>query len=197
MKTDGRDAAALCQRLSRFVDGNTKELAVIRVPSEEEEQKRHIPRQREALVRARTKLPAQGRSLLTNPSQEAPARGWRAAGWRALEKAVPAWLIERLAVLRPLLAVLDEQIGLLTCELEKAAPGGLPGGLGKLTSVVLGREICDWHRFANRRQVARLPAPAGAALRAKAPPFGYLAPLDSPACAPANTAAAANAPPAA
>ena len=25
-----------------------------------------------------------------------------------------------------------------------------------------------------------LPAPAGAALRAKAPPFGYLAPLDSP-----------------
>ena len=45
-------------------------------------------------------------------------------------------------------------IGLLTCELEKAAPSGLPGGLGKLTSVVLGREICDWHRFANRRQVA-------------------------------------------
>ena len=26
----------------------------------------------------------------------------------------------------------------------------------------------------------RLPAPSGAALRAKAPPFGYLAPLDSP-----------------
>ena len=154
VKTDGRDAAALCQRLSRFVDGNTRELAVIRIPSEEEEQKRHIPRQREALVRARTKLQAQGRSLLTNHSREAPARWWRAAGWRALEKTTPAWLVERLAVLRPMLAVLDEQIGLLTAELEKAAPGGLPGGLGKLTSVVLGREICDWHRFNNRRQVA-------------------------------------------
>ena len=28
------------------------------------------------------------------------------------------------------------------------------GGLGKLTSVVLSREICDWHRFHNRRQIS-------------------------------------------
>ena len=33
VKTDGRDAPALCQRLSRFVDGNLRELPVIRVPS--------------------------------------------------------------------------------------------------------------------------------------------------------------------
>ena len=43
---------------SRYVAGNTKELAVIRIPTEEEEQLRHIHRQREALVRARTKLQA-------------------------------------------------------------------------------------------------------------------------------------------
>ena len=67
---------------------------------------------------------------------------------------MPAWLRERLAVLRPMLAVLDTQIGALGLELEKAAPAGLPVGLGKLTSVVLGREICDWHRFDNRRQIA-------------------------------------------
>ncbi len=42
VKTDARDAATLCQRLSRYVDGNTRELAVIRVPSEEEEQRRHV-----------------------------------------------------------------------------------------------------------------------------------------------------------
>src|SRR5437867_1449045 len=51
VKTDARDAATLCQRLSRYLDGNLKELAVIRVPTEEEERLRHIHRQREALVR--------------------------------------------------------------------------------------------------------------------------------------------------
>ena len=154
VKTDGRDAGALCQRLSRYVDGNLKELAIVRVPTEAEEQARHVHRQREALVRARTKLQAQGRSMLVNHSQPAPARWWRAAGWKALQDATPAWLLARLEVQRPVLAVLDAQIGALTVELEAAAPAGLPIGLGKLTSVVIGREICDWHRFNNRRQVS-------------------------------------------
>jgi len=61
VKTDPRDAAMLCQLLSRYLDGNTHELALIRVPSEEEERARHWPRQREQLVRARKKLQAQGR----------------------------------------------------------------------------------------------------------------------------------------
>ena len=53
VKTDPRDATTLCQRLSRYLEGNTRELAVIRVPSEEEEQARHVSRQREQLVRHR------------------------------------------------------------------------------------------------------------------------------------------------
>lgn len=154
VKTDGRDATALCQRLSRYVDGNHKELAVIRVPSEEEEKARAVHRQREALVRARTKLQAQGRALLVNHGQLAPARWWRSAGWSELEKIVPGWLCERLAVQRPVLAVLDAQIAGLSAELEAAAPAGLPVGMGKLTCVMLGREICDWRRFKNRRQVS-------------------------------------------
>ena len=154
VKTDGRDAAALCQRLSRYVDGNLRELAVIRVPSEEEEKLRTVHRQRETLVRARTKLQAQGRALLINHSQPAPAKWWRAAGWKALEKILPAWLLERLAVQRPVLAVLDTQIAGLSAGLEAAAPADLPVGQGKLTSVVLSREICDWRRFQNRRQVS-------------------------------------------
>ncbi len=154
VKTDARDAAALCQRLSRYVDGNTKELAVIRVPSVAEEQLRTIHRQREALVRARTKLQAQGRALLVNHSQPAPARWWRQRGWDALASWLPAWLGTRLAVLRPVLAVLDAQIAQLTGELEAAAPADRPLGQGKLTSVVITREVCDWARFKNRRQVS-------------------------------------------
>ena len=154
VKTDGRDATALCLRLSRYVDGNTKELAVVRVPSEAEEALRAIHRQRESLVRARTKMQAQGRALLLNHSQPAPARWWRAAGWKALQRLIPEWLLARLEVLRPVLAALDAQIARLTAELEAAAPPALPTGLGKLTSVVVTREVCDWTRFANRRQVS-------------------------------------------
>ena len=153
VKTDALDAAALCQRLSRYVDGNTRDLATIRIPTEEEEQLRHIHRQRIALVRARTKLQAQGRSLMVNHGQPALARWWRRAGWKALSRVLPAWLLERLEIYRPLLELLDQQIATLTTQIEAAAPKQLPSGLGKLTSVVVSREVCDWHRFKNRRQV--------------------------------------------
>ncbi|MEO6755377.1 MAG: phage portal protein [Chthoniobacteraceae bacterium] len=38
--------------------------------------------------------------------------------------------------------------------IESAAPACIPHGLGKLTSVMLTREVCDWRRFNNRRQVS-------------------------------------------
>src|SRR5262249_4085511 len=34
VKTDPRDATTLCQRLSRYMEGNARELAMIRVPTE-------------------------------------------------------------------------------------------------------------------------------------------------------------------
>jgi transposase len=37
---------------------------------------------------------------------------------------------------------------------EKAAPAALPMGMGALSSVVISREICNWQRFKNRRQVS-------------------------------------------
>src|SRR5436190_23299657 len=46
VKTDGLDAKALCLKLDRFVQGNPDALAIVRVPSEEEEQLRAIHRQR-------------------------------------------------------------------------------------------------------------------------------------------------------
>ncbi len=63
VKTDGLDAKALCLRLDRFVQGNRAALALVRVPSEQEEQLRAIHRQREQLVKVRKRLEAQGRSL--------------------------------------------------------------------------------------------------------------------------------------
>ena len=72
VKTDPRDAATLCQRLSRYVEGNTRELAVIRVPSEAEEQARHVSRQREQLVRSSPEVGGPG-AQLADQSQSAGA----------------------------------------------------------------------------------------------------------------------------
>jgi len=66
VKTDGLDAKALCLKLDRFVQGNRDALAIVRVPSEQEERSRAIHRQREQLVGARKRLEAQGRSLMVN-----------------------------------------------------------------------------------------------------------------------------------
>src|SRR6266436_6793467 len=53
VKTDSLDAKALCLKLDRFVQGNQDALALVRVPTEQEEQLRAIHRQREQLVKAR------------------------------------------------------------------------------------------------------------------------------------------------
>src|SRR6516165_662863 len=154
VKTDPRDATTLCQRLSRYLEGNTRELAVIRVPSEEEEQARHVTRQREQLVHHRQKLEAQGRSLLISHSLPAPAHWWKKQTWTRLGKHLPGWITTCLEVARPALLSLQGQIESLTSHLEAAAPPNIPAGLGKLTSVMLTREICDWHRFNNRRAIS-------------------------------------------
>ena len=154
VKTDPRDATTLCQRLSRYVEGNTRELAVIRVPSEAEEQARYVSRQREQLVRHRQKLEAQGRSLLINHSLPAPAHWWKNQTWSRLSKLLPAWICLRLEVHRPVLLTLEQQISVLSAELEAAAPADVPAGVGKLTTVVMTREICSWERFRNRRAIS-------------------------------------------
>jgi transposase len=154
VKTDPRDAATLCQRLSRYVDGNTRELAVIRVPSEEEERARHTSRQREQLVHHRQKMEAQGRGLLVNHNLPAPAHWWKPQTWERLLKLWPQWIGPHLETYRPILLELDRQIAALTSQLVAAAPAQIPRGLGQLTTVVLSREICDWERFKNRRAIS-------------------------------------------
>lgn len=62
VKTDSRDAAALCSCLDRYLAGNRGALAVVRVPSGAEEAARAIGRQRQALARERVRLTLQGKS---------------------------------------------------------------------------------------------------------------------------------------
>ena len=152
VKTDGLDAKALCLKLDRFVEGNRSALALVRVPSEEEEQKRAIHRQREQLVKTRKQLEAQGRNLMVNHGIEPVKSWWKQGTFVALQ--VPTWMKELLGNSQPLLLALQEKISALTVQLQAAAVCKQPRGLGQMTSVIIDREIGDWNRFNNRRQIA-------------------------------------------
>ena len=152
VKTDGLDARALCLRLDRFVQGNGEALAIVRVPSEEEERSRAIHRQREQLVKVRKVLEAQGRSLMVNHGVEPVQQWWKARAWSKLP--VPGWMKELLGNTQPILMGLEQKIAALTLQLQSAALSEQSRGLGKMTSVVIDREIGNWHRFNNRRQIA-------------------------------------------
>lgn len=154
VKTDKKDARALVLRLDRYLQGNRDALAIIRVPTELEEQARSVHRQREQLLRSRKSMEAQGRSLLVSQGYLVKSRWWKERAWQELVKELPNWLVERLSVWRPVLSLVHEKILALTKQLEADSPKLLPKGVGVLTAVVLQREISDWHRFSNRRQVA-------------------------------------------
>jgi transposase len=150
---DKSDAKELAQRLDRYVSGNTHALARVRVPTPAQERKRIASRQREQLQREVRRLSAQGRSLLLTQGQREKGAWWQRNRWEQLHVRLPGWLVERLEVFRRLLAVLSAELDLATTALEAAAPALRPKGLGGLTYEVVEREVGDWKRFDNRRQV--------------------------------------------
>lgn len=150
---DKSDAKGLVLRLDRYVAGNTHALATVRVPTPEEEQKRIESRQREQLKREVQRVAAQGRGLLLTQGHREKKGWWEQKRWENLHVKLPVWLVERLEVFRRVLASLTDELEAATCALEKAAPAVRPKGLGGLSYEVVEREVGDWKRFDNRRQV--------------------------------------------
>jgi transposase len=150
---DKSDAGELAQRLDRYVAGNTKALATVRVPTPEEERERIESRQREQLKREVQRVAAQGRGLLLTQGYREKKGWWETKRWEGLQARLPAWLVERLEVFRRVLSTLTTELDVATAALEKAAPKARPKGLGGLTYEVVEREIGNWNRFVNRRQV--------------------------------------------
>ena len=67
---------------------------------------------------------------------------WKPRTFAAL--AVPQWMRELLLNSQPILLAFQEKIALLTVQLQSAATPNQPRGLGKMTSVIIDREIGDW-----------------------------------------------------
>jgi transposase len=153
-KTDNLDCVALTDRLDRYVRGNTQAFSVVRAPTLGEEELRAQGRLRESLKHGRHEWEARGRSLLLAQGHHITGVWWRERAWSTLHPTLASWLVEALEIMRVVLATLDTQEKTVRAQLEASAPADLPKAVGALTWVMLGREICDWSRFKNRRQVA-------------------------------------------
>jgi transposase len=155
VKNDRLDAMALCQRLDRYTRGNRKAFSIVRVPSEDEERDRAFTRQRQQIVRERQRLQAMGRSLLSSHGIHVTGKWWTGKTWKLIGEEAPKWVIERLKVLTRLIAPMEAEEKAMTEAIQEVgAETQIPRGVGPLTFEVLRREVGDWSRFTNRRQVS-------------------------------------------
>jgi transposase len=152
VKTDGRDAGALCSCLDRYLAGNAGALAVVWIPSEAQEASRSIGRQRQTLARERVRLTLRGKGLARLRGLTIPAEWWQERTFPKLD--LPDDLRAQLAGWQRILLPIDAELAVLTDQLQAAAPAELPCYLGAMTWELLRREVGDWRRFRNRRQVA-------------------------------------------
>jgi transposase len=153
-KTDGLDARGLVDQLDRYLHGNKKAFTVIRVPTESEERKRAEGRFREQLKESRKQWEARGRSLLLGQGFHVTGKWWGPRRWANLAAELPQWLVEQLEVMREVLLELDTKEKAAKEKLVARVKEPLPVGIGALTWALLTQEICNWRRFANRRQVS-------------------------------------------
>ncbi len=151
IKTDRRDARAMLNALDRFVAGNPHALALVRVPSEAQERRRSESRLRQSLRRDLKMIVQRGRGLGLQYGYRLSGKWYGPRNWPALR--VPAWLIELLTPLRLAALALHEQVRVQTDQIQAQCTQPIPKGLGELTEQILVREVGDWTRFKNRRQV--------------------------------------------
>jgi transposase len=156
VKTGRTDALAMLNALDRFVAGNPHALALVRVPTQEQERLRSQSRIRQGLKRDLKVLAQRGRGLALQYGYRLKGRWYGARNWPTLP--LPDWLIELLSPLRAAALALHQQVRLQGQRLEAQSLTPRPKGMGALSEQVIEREIGDWHRSSNRRQVVRARA---------------------------------------
>jgi transposase len=172
-KTDRVDAGKLLTMLIRYHGGEKQLWRVVRVPSREDEDARHLHRELEALKRERTRYRNRIHGILIqqglrvrNPSTEKFVKQLDLMRtWDGRD--LPPEMKERLVRVHERLRLVEEQISCLVKEKtqrlkEKNAKMAqvaqllrLPG-IGPVSSWTFVMEFFGWRQFRNRREVAAL-----------------------------------------
>jgi transposase len=153
-KTDALDALGLVDQLDRYLRGHTKAFTPVSVPTPEQEQARSQGRLRDQIKQSLGQWSARGRSLLLNQGFHVTGHWWLSIHWEQLKEKLPPWIADELATMRVPILDLHRQELALQKQLQAAAQPGLPRFVGSLSWTLIEREVRDWGRFNNRRQVA-------------------------------------------
>lgn len=152
IKTDRTDALSMLNALDRFCAGNLKALALVRVPTQAQERLRSESRLRQSLQRDLKMIAQRGRGIALQYGYRLKGKWHGARNWPKLQ--VPAWLIELLSPLQAAIAVLHEQVRAQGHQIEAHCTAAIPKGMGAFSQQAIQREVGDWTRFKNRRQVS-------------------------------------------
>lgn len=162
VQTDRLDSQHLADKLQRYVLGNKKAMVVVYVPTEQEEQQRLQARHRRSLLKQMQSLMARGRGLLLGQGIFQVRNWWKAPVWAQLRSQLSSQLQAILEDQRVLIEQCRNLLKPVEKALEASAPKELPRGFGRLTFALLMRELCNYQRFKNRRNVGGFTGLCGA-----------------------------------
>ena len=170
---DKIDARELLSRLDRHLAGNSTALRLVRVPGIQEEISRRTARERNTYRKERQRWMSRGRSLLHTLGISRPGKWWEPERREQLLKQVrEVYDTDVLEKVRAelerhleMVQMMDQKLGELSGQLCRSArekrksgdadkPVARIKGIGDLSNELLDREMGDWTRFKNRRQVA-------------------------------------------
>jgi transposase len=162
VQTDKLDSRHLADKLQRYVLGNKRAMTTVYSPSEGEEQQRIESRHRRALSKQLLSLRRRGAGLLLSQGIFETKGWWKEGAWERLQGRLSPQLQEALADSRALMEDLAGRVRTVEKKLEASAPAELPKGFGRLSFVLLLREICNYQRFKTRRNVGGFTGLCGA-----------------------------------
>jgi transposase len=172
-KTDRVDAEGLVRRLVRYDEGEQKVWSVVKVPSVEQEDARHLHRQLGSLKQEQTRLINRIKGLLAAQGLRGEPRRRDFLAWLEQARlwdgsAVPAALRRRIEIEHARLEFLREQIRTLERErsqrlqhedsavLEKVRRLQQLKGIGPSSAWLFVMELFGWREFQNRKQVGSI-----------------------------------------
>jgi transposase len=162
---DKIDAKELLNRLDRHLAGNDSALRLVRVPTIEQEMSRRRSRERNTYRKERQRWIGRGRSLFHSLGIGRPGRWWQVPRCEQLLKevqerygpAIADQAREELGHYFEVLNCVQKKLAELTAGLRQAWAKKKQlriRAIGELSGELLDREIGNWNRFQNRRQVA-------------------------------------------
>ena len=155
VKTDARDAYQMVLALDGYLRGNDRSFTVVRVPTEAEERKRSLVRLRQSFVKERGRSAKRGLSLGLYYDRPIPSGWWRPLKWAKLLEELDEFMIGLLEPLRASCEHFDRLLKDIEMKMSELEPvRELPKGMGIVLSEQIEREICDWSRFENRKQIS-------------------------------------------